>query len=55
VPFAADPSVMVEPPASHFGSRLHCALVVLPAVQAQADGARAAALALLRPHPPDTL
>jgi hypothetical protein len=46
---------MVEPPASHFGSRLRCALVVLPAVHTQADGSKATALALLLAHPRDTL
>jgi hypothetical protein len=46
---------MVEPPASHCGSLLHCALVVLPAVHTPTDGSKATTLALLLAHPPDTL
>jgi len=38
---------MVEPLASYFGSRLHCCLVVLPAVHAQTDRSKATTLALL--------
>jgi hypothetical protein len=45
---------MVEPPASHFGSRLHCA-VVLPVVYTRTGGSKATALALLLAPSADAL